>query len=329
MTKQKVLNRTTMSKTRSKPVAVGNKKSRTTKPASRPVKEGLVTVPLDKIYPNAEQARKIFDEVKLRELAASISQQGLMTPIIVRPDGNGKYMIIAGERRYRACKLLELKEIQVIIKNINNESLTYQMIIENLQRQDITPLEEARAFKKAIDDFALTPLQLSHKLGITQPHRVTDRLQLLLLKTDYQEYLSKGLLNPTQAFYLAKVPTEYQDRFWQMIRTGKADSNSLPAIAQSFIDAANQTEMFAECKLSAEEVRVIKNLEDNIDKMFGIVSKFFNKDGELDILKKISPSRAGSVADKIKLICRAMQTAEKKLRAPAAQQQVMEEVLAA
>jgi ParB family chromosome partitioning protein len=325
MTKQKVLNRTTISKTRSKlPVKV--KKLKAKKSISRQPKEGLATLPFDKIYANEEQARKIFDESKLRELAASIRQQGLMNPIVVRPDGEGRYMIVAGERRYRACKLLELTEIQVLIKNLDNESVTYQMIIENLQRQDITPLEEARAFKKAMDDFGLASFQLAHKLGITQPHRITERLQLLKLKPDYQEYLAKGLLSPTQAFYLAKTPFEYQDSFWQMIRSGRADNNSLAVIAQSFVDAANQTEMFAECKVSAEEMRAINTLENNIDKMFGIVSKFFNKDGEVDILKKIDPSRAGSVADKIKMICRSMQSAEKLLREPAAQQQVMAEV---
>lgn len=179
-----------------------------------------------------------------------------------------------------------------------------------------------------MNDFDITSEQLAQKIGITQPHRITDRLQLLNLKTDYQEYLAKGILNPTQAYYLAKVPTEYQDGFWQMIRSGKADTGSLPAIAQSFIEAANQVDLFPECKLSAEEVKVMKTLEGYIEQMFGIVSRFFNKEGEIDILKKIDPSRAGSVADKIRLICRSMQVAEKKLREPAAQQQVLEEMQA-
>lgn len=289
---------------------------------------GLILLPLGDIYPNEKQARKIFDESKLHELAASIREQGLMNPIVVRLDSNGRYKIVAGERRYRACTMLGLTEVPALVKQIDDESLTYQMIIENLQRQDITPLEEAGAFQKAMDDFGLTSLQLAHKIGISQPHRITERLQLLHLKSDYQDYLAKGYLNPTQAYYLAKVPAEHQDRFWQMIRSGKADSNSLPAIAQSFVEIASQTEMFAECKLSADEVHAIRTLEDHIDRMFGIASRFLGKDGEIDILKKIDKSRAGVVADKLKQISRFMQLAEKRLRAPAAQQQVMDEMLA-
>lgn len=287
------------------------------------------TVLLTKLYPNEEQARKLFDQNKLQELANSIKQQGLMNPIVVRPDGKGKYMIVAGERRYRACTLLNLKKVPVIIRELNNEQLTCQMIIENLQREDITALEEARAFKKAMDDFNLDVNQLSYKLGISQPHRISDRLSLLNLKSDYQDYLAQNILSPTQAFYLSKVPVEYQDSFWRLIRSGKVDSASLAATAQGYINQANQNDMFPDTKLSAEEVKTLRTMEKRMEQVFTMVSNCFNDECEIDVLKKIDPSKASTYADKIKIACRTMQLIEKHLREPAARQRVLEEVSAA
>jgi len=286
-------------------------------------------LPLNQIYANDEQARKHFDETELRQLAASIKVQGLISPIVVRPDGTGKYMIVAGERRYRACKLLELENVQVIIKQLSDASLTAQMIIENLQRVDISPLEEARAYRKAMDDFDLTPEQLAETVGILQPFRVHDRLTLLNLKPEYQICLEQGILTPTQAFYLSKVAPEYQDPFWRMIRSGKVDSSELAAVAQTFADAGNQPELFPDVKLSEEEVRALKSLEQHIDTMALTLNRFFNKDGEMDIVKKIDRIRASTIADKLGAMGKTLAMAQKKLLEPVAQKKVFDELSAA
>ena len=283
-------------------------------------------LPLNQIYANDEQARKHFDETELRQLAASIKVQGLISPIVVRPDGTGKYMIVAGERRYRACKLLELENVQVIIKQLSDASLTAQMIIENLQRVDISPLEEARAYRKAMDDFDLTPEQLAETVGILQPFRVHDRLTLLNLKPEYQICLEQGILTPTQAFYLSKVAPEYQDPFWRMIRSGKVDSSELAAVAQTFADAGNQPELFPDVKLSEEEVRALKSFEQHIDTMALTLNRFFNKDGEMDIVKKIDRIRASTIADKLGAMGKTLAMAQKKLLEPVAQKKVFDEL---
>lgn len=283
-------------------------------------------LPLNLIYANDEQARKHFDETELRQLAASIKVQGLISPIVVRPDGTGKYMIVAGERRYRACKLLELETVQVIIKQLSDASLTAQMIIENLQRVDISPLEEARAYRKAMDDFDLSPEQLAETVGILQPFRVHDRLTLLNLKPEYQICLEQGILTPTQAFYLSKVAPEYQDPFWRMIRSGKVDSSELAAVAQTFADAGNQPELFPDVKLSEEEVRALKSLEQHIDTMALTLNRFFNKDGEMDIVKKIDRIRASTIADKLGAMGKVLAMAQKKLLEPVAQKKVFDEL---
>lgn len=306
------------------------------KPAAKrkPVKKSTTpkakdnTLPLSALYPNPEQARKHFDEAKLHELAASIRQHGLMQPIVVRPDDQGKYMIIAGERRYRACHLIPLERVPVVIRQISDEDLACQMMIENLQRQDITPMEEARGYQKMMDDFGLDVPQLAQRLGIHQPHRIRERLSLLQLKPEFQGHFEKGILNPTQAYYLSTVAAHHQEAFWQKIKRGDVPSSMLASVAQAFIDADNQTEMFASVKLSADEVKALKSAEDKINRLFSIVNGFCNDKGELVILKKIDPSRASSAADKIKATCQFLAMVERQLREPAAKQKVMETIAA-
>lgn len=283
-------------------------------------------LPLALIYANDEQARKHFDEAKLHELAASIRAEGLISPITVRPDGTGKFMIVAGERRYRACKLAELEEIDVIVKELGDDSLTYQMIIENLQRVDITPLEEARSWQKAMDDHDLTPEQFAAKVGIQQVFRIHDRLTLLNLKPEYQAYMEQGILNPTQAFYLGKVSPEHQAPFWNMIKGGKVDSSELATVAQSFVDAASQDDMFPEAVLTEEQVRAVKGLREHITAMAATLNRFFNKDGEMDIVKKIDRQLATTIADELELIGKVVAMARKKLLEPVVQQKIIEEM---
>lgn len=285
-------------------------------------------LPLSLIYANDEQARKIFDEGKLQELAASIRAEGLISPITVRPDGTGKYMIVAGERRYRACTIAGLEEVDAIVKELGDDSLTYQMIIENLQRVDITPLEEARSWRKAMDDHNLTAEEFAVKVGIQQPFRVHDRLTLLNLKPEYQVYMEQGILNPTQAFYLGKVSPEHQAPFWNLIKSGKVDSGELAAVAQSFINAASQDDMFPEAVLTEEEVRAVKGLEQHIEAMAAVLNRFFNKDGEMDIVKKIDRMRASTIADKLEVIGKTVAMARKKLLEPVVQQKIIDELAA-
>ena len=308
---------------KAKKVAAGKKRTLPVPEMAQPTMQKLA---LSLIYANDEQARKHFDEAKLHELAASIRAEGLLSPITVRPDGTGKFMIIAGERRYRACKLIELEEVDVIVKELGDDSLTYQMIIENLQRVDITALEEARSWRKAMDDHNLTPEQFAQKVGIQAPFRVYDRLTLLNLKPEYQTYLEQGILNPTQAYYLGKVQPEHQAPFWNMIKNGKVDSTELAAVAQSFVDAASQDDMFPEAVLTEEEVRAIKGLEQHIDTMATILNRFFNKDGEMDIVKKIDRSRATTIADKLEVIGKVVAQARKKLLEPVVQQKIIDEL---
>ena len=120
----------------------------------------LTELNIKEVVPNVNQPRRNFDPEKLAELTASIKEHGLVQPIVVRPY-NGSYQIVAGERRYRACKQLGLKTIPTIIKNLSDEEVTEISLIENIQRQELNPIEEARAYKRLVDEFGLTQEEIA------------------------------------------------------------------------------------------------------------------------------------------------------------------------
>ena len=126
---------------------------------------GVINVNLNDIEPNKGQPRKDFDEESLSELAESISAHGLIQPIVVKPNANGRYSIIAGERRWRACRIAGLYEVPVIIKDAEPQELMELALIENLQREDLNAVEEALGYRTLIDSFGLTQEEVSNRMG--------------------------------------------------------------------------------------------------------------------------------------------------------------------
>lgn len=150
-----------------------------------------VTVRLNDIEPNKEQPRKDFDEEAISELAESILKHGLLQPIIVKPLSNGRYSIVAGERRWRACRLAELDEVPVIIKETDEQSLMEIALVENLQREDLNAVEEALGYRSLIDAFGLTQEQVAERMGKSRT-AVTNTLRLLNLSEEELDCLRKG-----------------------------------------------------------------------------------------------------------------------------------------
>jgi len=161
-------------------------------------KNGAVTVNINDIEPNRNQPRKDFDETSLGELADSITRHGLIQPIVVRPTLDGRYMIIAGERRWRACRIAELTEVPVIIKDTDDKTLMELALIENLQREDLNPVEEALGYKALIDDFSLTQEDVAKRMGKSRS-AVTNALRLLSLTSVELEALRKGSISAGHA----------------------------------------------------------------------------------------------------------------------------------
>jgi len=154
-------------------------------------------VPLTSVEPNPDQPRKEFDRSALEELAASIKEQGVLQPLLVEQWASG-YRIVAGERRWRAAQIAGLVEIPVLVRSFTEESRMEIALIENIQRADLTPLEEARAYRNLMEAFNLTQDEVSKKVG-KQRSTVANALRLLKLPEDMQGAVDKGLLTPGHA----------------------------------------------------------------------------------------------------------------------------------
>ena len=149
------------------------------------------TLPINEIIPNKEQPRKTFDEEALQELADSIRQHGVLQPLLVRPMTTGGYQLVAGERRWRASRLAELKEIPVIIKELSDTEAMEIAIIENLQREDLNPIEEAEGLQALIDKCDYTQEQVAVSVGKSRP-AIANALRLLRLPVEVREMTKNG-----------------------------------------------------------------------------------------------------------------------------------------
>lgn len=150
-------------------------------------------IPLNKITSNPNQPRKDFSEEKIIELAQSIKENGLIQPIIVRKSANG-YQIVAGERRFRACTYLKLKEIPAIIKDFSDQQTSKIALIENIQRQDLNPIEEALAYKSLIEEYGLKQGELAEVLGKSRS-AITNSMRLLELPKDVLKLIREGSIS--------------------------------------------------------------------------------------------------------------------------------------
>lgn len=159
---------------------------------------GAVVVNINEIEPNRNQPRKDFDEMALNELAESIATHGLIQPIVVKPTLDGRYMIIAGERRWRACRIAGLMDVPVIIKDTDDKTLMEIALIENLQREDLNAVEEALGYKALIEDFSLTQEEVASRMGKSRS-AVTNALRLLKLTAPELEALRKGNISAGHA----------------------------------------------------------------------------------------------------------------------------------
>lgn len=166
-----------------------------------------VTLKISEIEPNRTQPRKDFDEKALAELAQSISQHGLLQPLLVRPLTLGGYQIVAGERRYRACRMAGLTEVPVIIRELSNTETMEIALIENLQREDLTPLEEALGYKTLMDEHGFSQEEIANSVGKSRP-AIANSLRLLKLPDSIAEYLKDGKISAGHARALLSLEDE-------------------------------------------------------------------------------------------------------------------------
>lgn len=168
---------------------------------------GSVTLKISEIEPNRSQPRKEFDEKALSELAESISKHGLLQPLLVRPLPLGGYQIVAGERRYRACRMAGITEVPVIIRELGDTETMEIALIENLQREDLTPIEEALGYQALIDEHGFSQEEVAQSVGKSRP-AITNALRLLKLPQSILNLVSDGKISAGHARALLTLEDE-------------------------------------------------------------------------------------------------------------------------
>ena len=179
-----------------------------------------VMLRLSEIEPNREQPRKDFDPQALEELAASIREHGLLQPILVRPLVGGRYQIVAGERRWRASRIAGLDSVPVVVREMDDNETMQIALIENLQREDLNPIEEAEGYRVLMERFGLTQEQVAQKVGKSRP-AVANALRLLGLNEREREYLARGRITQGHARALLAISdTALREKALEMILSG-------------------------------------------------------------------------------------------------------------
>ena len=172
--------------------------------------EAVRMLPISRVEPRAEQPRANFDEASLGELAESLSEYGMIQPITARRLENGYYQIIAGERRWRAARLAGLKEVPVRVVEADDRLATELALVENLQREDLNPVEEAQGYRTLLEVYGLSQEEAARRVGKSRP-TVTNALRLLTLAPEVQQFVEQGLLSAGHARALVSVkPDEKQ-----------------------------------------------------------------------------------------------------------------------
>jgi len=179
-------------------------------------KTGITTLPANRILPNSYQPRKHFDTEKLQELAASIRENGIIQPIIVTKTADSDYELVAGERRLEAAKLAGLTDVPVIVRSVSHKEQLQLALIENIQREDLDPIEEANAYLKLMNEFQMTHAQISDIIGKDRS-TITNSLRLLKLSDGIQEMIANGKLTSGHARAILSIEPEYQFAFAEYI----------------------------------------------------------------------------------------------------------------
>ncbi|MDQ0151111.1 ParB/RepB/Spo0J family partition protein [Eubacterium multiforme] len=237
-------------------------------------------IPLNSIINNSDQPRKFFDSDNIAELAESIKNHGIIQPLILKKDGN-KYVIIAGERRWRAAKMLSLKEVPAIIMELSDKEILEISLIENIQRQDLNPIEEALAYRKLIDDFNLTQQELSKRIGKSRV-AITNTMRLINLDERVQQYLIEGVISEGHGRALLAVEDkDLQYDFAQKIIDEKLSVRELERLIKLLFKEKDNDN-----KKKNEEINpYVKDVQNRLQDYFGtkvnINSK--NKKGKIEI----------------------------------------------
>ncbi len=217
----------------------------------------LKDLPIDRIYPKKDQPRTFFDESKLKELENSIREHGILQPILVRETEKG-FEIIAGERRFRAGSNAHLKSIPAIVLDVDEETSAQLSIIENVQREDLNPVEEAVAYDNILRDFSWTQEELGKRLGKSRSY-ISNTLRLLKLETEYLEALKEGQITSSQARTLLAMESKEREKFYKKLCNKETNVREMEKAVKTKTINLYQRQIEEElCERFATKVRVTK-----------------------------------------------------------------------
>lgn len=251
---------------------------------------------LSQIVPNRDQPRKEFDAEALRELSESIAKHGLIQPLLVRPLEDGTYQIIAGERRWRASRLAGLDKIPVVIREMNDKETMEVALIENLQREDLNPIEEAAGYKTLMESFGLTQEQVSSRVGKSRP-AVANALRLLLLNANESEALKNGEISTGHARALLSIPDADMRAEALILAKGGASVRDIENIAKQQKPGISvkrprvKNKLYVETEAALAE-RIGRRVKVTGNGKTGVLQiEFFSDDDLFDIASRLAGNR--------------------------------------
>ena len=231
--------------------------------------ERLIDIPISKISANPYQPREIFDHASLEELTNSIKEHGILQPLIVTRKKDGNYELIAGERRFRAAQIINMKTVPVVVRSASDLEKLELSLIENIQRKDLNPIERAEAYKRLIDEFSLTQDELAKKMGKTRPH-VANTIRFLSLPGEVQNALSSNKLSEGHAkVILGLRDKDQQIKYYKRVLHGNLTVRELENEVKRVKVNGYSRKSYQDPNL----VPIIKKLEE----IFGTKVKVFKK----------------------------------------------------
>ena len=242
--------------------------------------KGSISIDINLIKSNEEQPRRSFDDEKILELAESIKSNGIIQPLVLKKVNN-EYIIVAGERRWRAAKLIGLKEVPAIIMNLTEKQILEISLIENIQREDLNSIEEALAYKKLINDFNLTQEELSKRIGKSRV-TITNTLRLLNLSEDVQQYIIEGVISEGHGRALLGITdSKVQCELAQSVIDDKLSVRELEILIRKLKTSPTRSKS----KSSNETYPYYKDITYKLENYFGTKVNITNKNnkGKIEI----------------------------------------------
>jgi ParB family chromosome partitioning protein len=237
-------------------------------------KDSKILIPINKIKSDEEQPRKLFDTEKIAELVESVRTHGIIQPLILRKYIDDQYIIVAGERRWRAAKLAGLKEIPAIVMELSSRDTLEISLIENIQRQDLNPIEEATAYKKLLNNFKITQEELSKRIGKSRV-AIANTMRLLNLDSRVQEYIIESIITEGHGRALLSVgDKEKQYEIAQRVIDEKLSVRELERIIKKISDDEEKAKFFEDANKLNPYYKEVKN---QLQNHFGTKVNILNK----------------------------------------------------